>query len=152
MSESAPLRAPGVGSWLGHHRRQLSKVPEIIVLFWVTKILTTGMGEALSDYLVTHMARVTAVAIALIALLAALAWQFWVHRYVVWVYWLAVSLVAVFGTMAADALHVGLGIRTSFRPSCSRCCWPASLPRGSVSRERFRFTASTRRGASSSTG
>ena len=39
-------------SWVARHRRPLSKVPEIIVLFWVTKILTTGMGEAASDYLV----------------------------------------------------------------------------------------------------
>jgi uncharacterized membrane-anchored protein len=85
-------------------------VPEIIVLFWVTKILTTGMGEATSDYLVNHFARVVAVAIGFLALLVALLWQFWVHRYVVWVYWFAVAMVAVFGTMAADALHIGLGI------------------------------------------
>ena len=40
----------------------------------------------------------------------ALALQFWVRRYVTWIYWLAVVMVAVFGTMAADVLHVGLGI------------------------------------------
>ncbi len=97
-------------SWVSRHRRRLSKVPEIIVLFWVTKILTTGMGEATSDYLVNHFARVVAVAIGFLALLVALLWQFWVHRYVVWVYWFAVAMVAVFGTMAADALHIGLGI------------------------------------------
>ena len=28
-----------------------AKVPEIIVLFWVIKILTTAGGEATSDYL-----------------------------------------------------------------------------------------------------
>ena len=28
-----------------------AKVPEITVLFWVIKILTTGMGEATSDWL-----------------------------------------------------------------------------------------------------
>ena len=95
---------------MARHRRQLPKVPEIIVLFWVTKILTTGMGEATSDYLVSHFARVVAVVIGLLAFAAALAWQLWVRRYVVWVYWLAVAMVAVFGTMAADALHIGLGI------------------------------------------
>jgi len=29
----------------------LVKVPEITVLFWVLKLLTTGMGEAMSDFL-----------------------------------------------------------------------------------------------------
>jgi uncharacterized membrane-anchored protein len=28
-----------------------AKVPEITVVFWVLKVLTTGMGEAMSDYL-----------------------------------------------------------------------------------------------------
>ncbi len=31
-------------------------------------------------------------------------------RYVPWAYWLAVAMVGVFGTMAADVLHVGLGV------------------------------------------
>jgi uncharacterized membrane-anchored protein len=43
-------------------------------------------------------------------LLVALVIQFAASRYVPWIYWLAVSMVAVFGTMAADALHIGLGI------------------------------------------
>ena len=30
----------------------MAKVPEIVALFWVIKILTTAMGEATSDYLV----------------------------------------------------------------------------------------------------
>ena len=28
-----------------------AKVPEITVLFWIIKVLTTGMGEAMSDFL-----------------------------------------------------------------------------------------------------
>jgi len=27
------------------------KVPEVLVLFWVVKLLTTGIGEAGADYL-----------------------------------------------------------------------------------------------------
>jgi len=30
----------------------LRKVPEVTVHFWIVKVLTTGMGEATSDYLV----------------------------------------------------------------------------------------------------
>jgi uncharacterized membrane-anchored protein len=113
MGESASTSEslPGLRAWLSSvPARHLSKVPEIIVLFWVTKVLTTGMGEATSDYLVKEFPRVVAVLIGLTAFAIALIWQLSTRRYVVWVYWLAVSMVAVFGTMAADALHIGLGI------------------------------------------
>ena len=36
--------------------------------------------------------------------------QFAARRYVAWIYWLAVAMVAVFGTMAADGVHVELGV------------------------------------------
>jgi uncharacterized membrane-anchored protein len=39
-----------------------------------------------------------------------MALQLLVRRYVAWIYWLAVVMVAIFGTMAADVLHIGLGI------------------------------------------
>ncbi len=91
-------------------RSTLSKVPEITVLFWVVKLLTTGMGETASDYLVRQMEPILAVALGGIALAIALGLQFWVRKYVPWVYWLAVAMVAIFGTMAADVLHVGFGI------------------------------------------
>ena len=45
-----------------------------------------------------------------IAFAVALALQLSVHRYIASVYWLAVVMVAVFGTMAADVLHVRLGV------------------------------------------
>jgi len=53
---------------------------------------------------------VLAVALGGIALAAALALQFTARRYVPWIYWLAVAMVGVFGTTAADVLHVGLGV------------------------------------------
>ena len=34
-----------------------AKVPEITLLFWVIKILTTAGGEATSDYLAVSMGR-----------------------------------------------------------------------------------------------
>lgn len=80
------------------------------VAFWITKGLTTGMGESTSDYLVHLMPPVTAVVIGGIALVAALVLQFAAGRYVPWIYWLTVAMVGVFGTMAADVLHVGLGV------------------------------------------
>ena len=91
-------------------RQSASKVPEVTVAFWITKALTTGMGESSSDYLVHRLPPVVAVALGGIALAAALALQFAARRYVPWIYWLAVAAVGVFGTMAADVLHVGLGV------------------------------------------
>lgn len=87
-----------------------SKVPEITVFFWITKVLTTGMGEVFSDYLVKHINPVIAVILAGIALVASLILQFSVHRYVAWIYWLVVVMVSIFGTMAADVVHVILGV------------------------------------------
>jgi uncharacterized membrane-anchored protein len=88
----------------------MRKVPEITVYFWIIKLLTTAMGEVTSDYLAHLLNPIIAVAIGGIGLVAALVLQFSVRRYVAWIYWLAAAMVAVFGTMAADVLHVGFGV------------------------------------------
>ena len=86
------------------------KVPEITAIFWIVKLLTTAMGESTSDYLVFQINPYVAVAFGCIGLVVALILQLVVRRYVPWIYWLAVVMVAVFGTMAADVAHVVLGI------------------------------------------
>jgi uncharacterized membrane-anchored protein len=86
-----------------------AKVPEITALFWVIKVLTTGMGEATSDYL-GKISLVLAGAVGLLGFAVAMWLQFRTRRYVPVVYWFAVMMVAVFGTMAADGLHVFLGL------------------------------------------
>jgi uncharacterized membrane-anchored protein len=88
----------------------LRKVPEITIYFWIIKLLTTAMGESTSDYLVHAIDPVIAVGLGGIGLLIALILQFYVRRYVAWIYWLAALMVAVFGTMAADAVHIVLGV------------------------------------------
>jgi uncharacterized membrane-anchored protein len=91
-------------------RRAIAKVPEITAYFWITKILTTGMGESTSDFMNQGLGPAIAVPIMLLGLAAALVLQFKARRYVAPVYWLVVVMVSVFGTSAADALHVGFGI------------------------------------------
>src|SRR5579864_5674680 len=98
---SHPLHGPGYA---------LRKVPEITVYFWIIKLLTTALGESTSDYLVYHINPYLAVALGGLGLAAALALQLAAPRYVAWIYWLAVLMVAVFGTMAADVLHIELGV------------------------------------------
>lgn len=82
------------------------KVPEVTVLFWVTKILTTGMGETTSDYFVKKYVPEIAVAVAGVVLIVALVFQYRAKEYRPAPYWFAVAMVSVFGTMAADVLHV----------------------------------------------
>ena len=86
------------------------KVPEITVFFWLVKLLTTAMGKSTSDFLVFRINPYIAVLLGGIGLAIALVLQFAVRRYVAWVYWLTVVMVAIFGTMAADALHIQLGV------------------------------------------
>jgi uncharacterized membrane-anchored protein len=87
-------------------QRTLVKVPQILAIFWVVKVVTTALGESISDYAVYQYNPVVAVLVGAAAFCVALAGQFAARRYVAWVYWLAVAMVAVFGTMAADVLHV----------------------------------------------
>lgn len=89
---------------------EMTKVPEITLYFWIVKILTTAMGESTSDFLVFHINPFVAVVVGAIGFVLALALQFRARRYIAWVYWFAVLMVAVFGTMAADVLHVVLGV------------------------------------------
>jgi uncharacterized membrane-anchored protein len=89
------------------------KVPEIIALFWVIKITSTAMGEALADFLDGPTNLLLAGLGSLLAFglfIVALRFQFRVTRYVTATYWFAVAMVATFGTMAADSLHQFLGL------------------------------------------
>src|SRR6516164_4877859 len=83
-----------------------SKVPLITVYFWIIKLLTTAMGEATSDYMVRTINPVIAVLFGFAGFVIAMVLQLRAKRYVAWIYWLAVVMVAVFGTQAADVLHI----------------------------------------------
>jgi uncharacterized membrane-anchored protein len=97
-------------SLLRSNRHTYSKVPEVTAWFWVVKGLTTAMGESTSDFLVHTLVPEIAVVLGAIAFAIAIYIQFGKDRYIPWCYWLAVAMVGVFGTMAADVLHVGLGV------------------------------------------
>lgn len=88
----------------------LLRVPAITAAFWIVKGLSTALGESTSDFLVRVMNPVVAVAIGFVCFVAALALQFRRRRYDAWTYWLAVVMVGIFGTMAADVLHVAFGV------------------------------------------
>ena len=86
---------------------RLAKVPEITAFFWVLKVLTTGMGEAISDYL-GHVSIVLAAAVGLVGMGVALSLQLRARAYRAPVYWFTVLMIAIFGTMVADGIRDGL--------------------------------------------
>lgn len=90
-------------------RHVLTKVPEITVLFWVLKLLTTGMGEAMSDFLGQHSVPIAA-AIGIFGMILALRLQLRQDEYRAPYYWFTVMMVAIFGTMVADGIRDGAGI------------------------------------------
>lgn len=104
MEAQEPARRGASGRLAG------AKVPEITAWFWVAKVLTTGMGETTSDFMVHHIDPAVALGIGGCGLAVSLVLQFAVRRYIPGVYWLAVVMVSIFGTMAADAVHVVLGV------------------------------------------
>lgn len=86
-----------------------AKVPEVIVLFWVAKILTTAGGEATSDYLKTYgNFKGGGTEVALFAV--GLVWQFSTRRYSAFAYWFFAYAIAVSGTGVSDFLHLDVGI------------------------------------------
>jgi uncharacterized membrane-anchored protein len=96
-------------------RRILNRVPEVTIWFWVIKILSTTVGETAADFLNEHfglgLPKTTAIMGAVLVL--ALIAQFAMRRYVPAVYWTAVVLISIVGTLFSDNLVDNLGVALS---------------------------------------
>jgi uncharacterized membrane-anchored protein len=90
----------------------LNKVPEITLYFWAIKILCTTVGETFADNLNENLGLgLTNTSYIMGALLVAvLVFQFRSRRYVPGVYWLAVVLISVVGTLVSDNLVENYGV------------------------------------------
>ena len=86
-----------------------AKVPEIIFLFWVIKILTTAGGEATSDYLKTF-GNIGGGGTELALFVVGAALQFGTRRYRALAYWFLAYAIAIFGTGVSDFLHLDVHI------------------------------------------
>jgi len=93
-------------------RRVLNKVPEITIYFWVIKVLATTVGETFADWLTETlgMTLTTATLVVGAILVATLVAQFRATRYVAPIYWLAVVLISVVGTLITDNLVDVVGV------------------------------------------
>lgn len=86
------------------------RVAQVSAMFWAIKGLSTALGESTSDYLVFAVNPVLAVLGTFVLFVVVLAIQLTRGRYTPWAYWSAVVMVGIFGTMAADVVHVVLHV------------------------------------------
>ncbi|HTX45210.1 MAG TPA: hypothetical protein VMD48_02985 [Solirubrobacteraceae bacterium] len=86
-----------------------AKVPEVIVLFWVVKILTTAGGEATSDYLKTY-GNFGGGGVEVAVIVIGLLLQFTTRRYRAFAYWSFAFAIAITGTGVSDFLHLDVHI------------------------------------------
>src|ERR1700737_2143056 len=90
----------------------LNKVPAVTLYFWVIKVLCTTVGETAADFLNTnlHLGLTGTTVVMGVLLVITLVFQLRSWRYVPPIYWLAVVLISVFGTLITDTLTDNLGV------------------------------------------
>lgn len=90
----------------------LNRVPEIVLIFWMIKILSTTVGETAADFLaVTLNFGLIGTSVAMgILLIAALINQLRLKRYVPASYWTVVVLTSIVGNLITDYLVDDLGV------------------------------------------
>ncbi|BCL79727.1 membrane protein [Ktedonobacteria bacterium brp13] len=97
-------------SAIGYHI--LNKVPEVTIYFWIIKILCTTVGETAADFLNSnlHLGLTGTTFVMGSLLIITLFFQFVSRRYVPGIYWLAVVLISVVGTLITDNLTDNFGV------------------------------------------
>lgn len=93
-------------------RSAANKVPEVTVFFWIVKVLATTVGETFADYLNETLGLgLTGTSIVMTMLLAVvLVVQFRSCAYRPAIYWSAVVLISVVGTLITDNLTDNLRV------------------------------------------
>ncbi|MBB5887388.1 hypothetical protein [Lactovum miscens] len=100
--------------WQANYRS--SKVPQIAILFWMTKLISTGLGESISDFSVKAISSNQIIGALFTMIWSAILFfcflwlQLATKKYKPAPYWLTVALLAVFGTFISDAVRIVLGI------------------------------------------
>ncbi len=88
------------------NRTWLNKVPEVTLIFWIIKMMSTTVGETAADFLNMNLHLGLSVTSALLGVLlvASLIFQFRQNRYIPTPYWISVVFISVFGTLVTDNL------------------------------------------------
>ena len=90
----------------------LNKVPEVTIFFWIIKVLCTTVGETAADFLnaTLNFGLTGTSAVMGVILLVVLFFQFKAKKYTPSLYWLAVVLLSIVGTLITDNLTDNLGV------------------------------------------
>jgi uncharacterized membrane-anchored protein len=98
--------------WTLDAKELFNKVPEVILFFWIIKILATTVGETAADFLNFNLNfGLTGTSVVMTGLLSvSLVAQLKAKRYIPWLYWLTVVLISVVGTLITDNLTDNFGI------------------------------------------
>ena len=89
----------------------LNKVPEITAFFWIIKVLATTVGETAADFLNVNLNLGLTVTTYIMSglLIITLLFQFKSKKYIPSIYWLAVVILSIVGTLITDNLVDNLG-------------------------------------------
>ncbi|MFD0067901.1 hypothetical protein [Streptomyces sp. NPDC056690] len=111
-SKTPAASAAGTQAVPSGARPHWNKVPEVTAYFWIIKVLCTTVGETAADLLNEKAGLgLTGVSVLMSALLAVvLVVQFRTSAYRAGVYWLAVALISVVGTLISDNLTDNMGV------------------------------------------
>lgn len=94
-----------------------NKVPNVTLVFWSIKMMSTTVGETAADFLIfkLHFGLIVTTSIALAWLILALYVQIQQSRYVPWIYWASVVLISIFGTLVTDTMtdHIQVPLQLS---------------------------------------
>ena len=93
-------------------RLMLNKVPEVVIWFWIIKILCTTVGESFADWInMTLGVGLVSTAVLFTVIFAVVLFvQMRLPKYVPFAYWLTVVVVSVTGTLYTDILTDQLGV------------------------------------------
>lgn len=93
--------------------KQLNKVAEITLLFWLLKIVATTLGEMLGDFIsmTLNLGYIVGIAITLALFVILVLTQLSVKKYIPVLYWMVIISTTTLGTEISDfidrTLHMG---------------------------------------------
>jgi uncharacterized membrane-anchored protein len=88
------------------------KVPQVIAVFWIIKLLSTSVGESFADYLseTLNFGLVKTTYVMTVVMIAALALHISLRKYQTVLFWVCVALVSITGTLLTDNLTDGYDV------------------------------------------
>ena len=100
-------------SKFGH---MLNKVPEITIVFWLIKMMSTTVGETAADFMIFNfkLGLPTTSLIMTVLFVIVLVVQLKAKEYIPWKYWLTVVFVSILGTLITDNMTDNLGIPLAY--------------------------------------